>query len=75
MSTTKNNFSKCGHKGRGAHCHRCADADRLEKLADVPQDKRTAFKDLDKAQLLAEAARLRGPQSTHRRLPEPTLPE
>lgn len=76
MPNTKIRFSKCGHRGHGGHCHRCAEADRLEAMVDVPKTKRSkSFQDWTKEQLLAEAARLRGPQGTRARHIEPTAPE
>ena len=38
MPSTKAKFSKCGHRGRGAHCHRCEQADRLEKQNGDPAE-------------------------------------
>ncbi len=76
MPTTKMSFSKCGHKGHGAYCHRCDDAERLEKLADTPTDKRKSHKEWDEGALRAEAARLRAPRAPRRRTYiEPSLPE
>ena len=46
MPVTKAQFSKCGHRGHGAHCHRCEQADKLEKEGGAP----------------FEVERLRGPQ-------------
>ena len=33
MPVTKKTFAKCGHKGLGVYCHRCAEADRMEACA------------------------------------------
>ncbi len=57
MPATRHKHSKCGHRGFGADCARCLQAEKLEKeeekLKDGPK----------KAALKAEAARLRGPQT------------
>ena len=53
MPSTKARFSKCGHRGHGAHCHRCEQADKLEKKGGLVA--------------VAEAIRLRGPQKNKNR--------
>jgi len=57
MPTNRTAFSVCGHKGHGAFCHRCKEAERLEGLA---KQKGTSPEDAKKHG--AEAARLRGPR-------------
>ena len=57
MPSTRHTFSKCGHKGFGSHCHRCALADTLEKKAE------SAKNDTKKAELKAEVSRLRAPRA------------
>lgn len=68
-------FSKCGHKGMGAFCHRCAEADRLEAIGNGEKKpvgtgrkdgKPVAFAGWKKEDFLAEAKRLRGPQSSRK---------
>lgn len=73
MPVTKNRFG-CGHKGLGTHCHRCAQADRLEELAKNPpaqvantetdtentkKPKKKKSTSVDVEALLTEAKRLR----------------
>lgn len=53
-SGNRKNFT-CGHRGFGVHCHRCELADGLRKRA-VNAEK------AEKAQLLAEAERLKKPK-------------
>jgi hypothetical protein len=60
---------KCGHKGLGASCHRCAEAQRMEDIANGlkkpaeanrrKKDKGPAFDGWNKEKFLAEAKRLR----------------
>jgi hypothetical protein len=47
MPSTKAKFSSCGHRGRGASCHRCLQASEIEKREGKVTD---------------EVLRLRGPQ-------------
>lgn len=74
MPATRHSFGKCGHKGFGAECHRCAEADRMESLSGAkakalgPQmgkrkDRVGSFKGWKKEQFLVEAARLRAPHT------------
>ena len=64
MPATRHRFSKCSHKGYGAVCQRCKLAEQLVTLSDTPKNKRKKGygHDWDNDKLLAEAARLRGPQ-------------
>lgn len=55
MPHRRHGFSGCSHKGYGAHCHRCAQADKLE--AKLP--KNIASEDFAKKK--AEIDRLRAP--------------
>ena len=60
---------KCGHQGLGASCHRCAEAQRMEDIANGlkkpadqnrrKKDKPPAFQGWTKEKFLAEAKRLR----------------
>ncbi len=64
-------FTKCGHKGFGAHCHRCAEGDRLiaigegkAKPAQPGKHRRTeAFKGWSKDAFLKEGNRLKAPRA------------
>jgi hypothetical protein len=65
MPATRHRFSKCSHKGYGAVCNRCKTAEQFVTLAETPKAKRPKKglgHDWDSEKLLAEAARLRGPQ-------------
>lgn len=52
MPATRHRFGKCGHKGFGGFCHRCAQADALEKK--LPKASAEA-----EAKMKVEIARLR----------------
>jgi hypothetical protein len=64
MSATRHRFSKCGHKGFGAFCHRCDTADKLEakaktvKKAEPKEGKKVLGLD-EAGKLMEEATRLR----------------
>jgi hypothetical protein len=64
MPASRHAFSKCGHKGYGADCHRCALADKLDALAKTGKNKRKKSygHDWDDVVLQTEVLRLRGPQ-------------
>jgi hypothetical protein len=51
----------CGHKGKGAHCHRCEEATRLDAIAagSAKPQKAESFKGRDKGWFRMEAQRLR----------------
>jgi hypothetical protein len=63
-------FTKCGHKGLGAYCHRCAEGDRLiaigkgeAKPAAPGKNRRVeSFKGWSKDAFLKEGARLKAPR-------------
>lgn len=56
MPRRRHGFSGCSHKGYGVHCHRCAQADKLE--AALPK-KVTINEEFSKKK--AEIDRLRAP--------------
>lgn len=51
----------CGHRGFGVSCHRCAEADRMDAIANgtAKPKKESSFKGWTKERFLAEAKRLR----------------
>ena len=53
MPGRKRRFTKCGHFGHGAFCHRCGAADDLEKKASGMREGEK------KTKLIEEAKRLR----------------
>lgn len=57
----RHTFSSCGHKGFGAYCHRCKEADRMDAIADgkATPKKPTSFKGREKGWFRDEARRLR----------------
>lgn len=66
MPATRAKFSQCQHRGFGAYCHRCAEAERMEACAkgDFPKawvDSRPpAFKNWGPEKFKEAAAHLRG---------------
>jgi len=66
MPATRARFPKCGHRGFGASCARCRQADRLDERA---TSEANAGRGKAAAVLQAEALRLRGPQMRGKRRP------
>jgi hypothetical protein len=64
MPARPKRFMRCGHVGYGEYCHRCEQAEAVEKKAEMI-DPLFRAKDEDAAkaygELLAKAAHLRGP--------------
>jgi len=65
-------FTKCGHKGLGGFCHRCAEADRMIAISEGkvepaqpgkgrPKTAKAAFLGWKKEAFVKEAARLKAP--------------
>lgn len=57
MPATRHRFS-CGHLGRGAQCHRCAQAKFLAEELNKPLPQRFFDKPESRLQLAKEVARL-----------------
>jgi hypothetical protein len=64
MPARRHVFSNCSHRGFGGLCHRCAEADKLDALANKAPNKDEAKKLADEALRLRAPAKPKGQRIT-----------